>query len=225
MSSLRRSRLLATKANLPPGSVPDGTRRRILELSLRLFSREGFHGTSVRDIAKVAELGPSALYVHFPSKDHILAELVRLGYEIHAATLAEARQSAGDDPVDQVCAIVRAHAVTHATYPHLAIIVNEELYALSPELAAPALKIRARSAALLQEIVERGAATGRFSVSNVMATAAALGAIGVRIPYWYEASSGLTVEALADIQVELSLRMLGVRGPLEPALSRKEGRS
>ena len=190
--------------------MPDGTRRRILEVALRLFASEGFHGTSVRDMAKALDLGPSALYSHFPSKDHVLAELARVGHEVHAAALRAALLDAGDDPVAQIRALVRAHTVVHATYSHLAVVVNEEIYALSTELAAPALAIRAQSAALLREVVERGVALGRFSLPDAAATTAALAAIGVRIPYWYEPSEALPVEALADVHVELSLRMLGV---------------
>src|SRR5262249_39801332 len=159
------------------------------------------------------------------SKDHVLAELVRVGHEVHAETLRAALQGAGADPIDQVQALVRAHTIAHATYPHLSVVVTEEIYALTTELAAPALAIRARSSALVREVVERGVAMGRFSPPSVVATAAALGAIGLRIPYWYEASSGLSVEALADVHVELSLRMLGARGRTGQGVSRREGRS
>ncbi|MDI1478835.1 TetR/AcrR family transcriptional regulator [Polyangium sp. y55x31] len=208
MSSLRASRLRAAKAILPPSSVPDGTRRRILEVALQFFANEGFHGTSVRDLAKALDLQPSALYAHFPSKDHVLAELVRVGHEVHASALRAALIGVCDDPIEQICALVRAHALVHATYPHLAVVVNEEIYALTAELAAPALAIRAQSMALLHGVLERGVAMGRFSLPDKAATAAALSAIGVRIPYWYEPSGALSLDALADVHVELSLRML-----------------
>lgn len=215
MSSLRDSRLRAGKALLPPSSVPDGPRRRILEAALQFFASSGFHGTSIRDIARVLELQASALYTHFPSKEHILSELVRLGHEVHAATLQAALRGAGADPVDQVKALVRAHTVLHATYPHLAVVVNEELHALPPDLAAPALAVRARSSTLLIEVLKKGIALGKFSPPNTAATAAAISAIGLRLPYWYDASSGLGIDALADAHVELSLRMLGIMSVVE----------
>jgi len=158
----------------------------------------------------VLELQASALYTHFPSKEHILSELVRLGHEVHAATLQEALRGAGADPVEQLRALVRAHTVMHATYPHLAVVVNEEIHALPPDLAAPALAVRARSASLLIEVLKKGIALGKFSPPNTAATAAAISAIGLRLPYWYDASSGLGIDALADAHVELSLRMLGI---------------
>jgi AcrR family transcriptional regulator len=193
--------------------VPDGTRRRILEAALRLFAAEGFHGSSMRDLAKKVELQASALYVHFPSKEHVLAELVLGGFEAHQATIRSALLEVGSDPVEQMTAIVRAHTRIHATYPHLAIVVHAEMRALSSELAAPALAVRKESAAILAEIIQRGTALGRFSPPNVLVVIAAIGAMGMRIPHWYTPETGISLDELAEIQVELALRMLGATRP------------
>ncbi|APR85027.1 Transcriptional regulator, TetR family protein [Minicystis rosea] len=185
-------------------------------MALQLFANEGFHGTSIRDIVKVLELQPSAVYAHFPSKEHILSELVRLGHEVLELALEAALREAGSDPIERVRALVRTHAVLHATYPHLAVVVNEEIRFLTRELAAPALALRAQSASLLRQVVEAGIAAGTFSPPDTAATAAAISAMGVRIPYWYDATPGLDIEALAETHVELALRMLGAAKPKKP---------
>ncbi|MFE8598255.1 TetR/AcrR family transcriptional regulator [Archangium violaceum] len=208
MRSLPRARLQGQKVSLPP-SVPEGARRRILETALRLFASQGFHGTSVRDVAKELGLGPSALYSHFPSKEHLLVELVTVGHETHHEALRAALLEAGTEPAAQVRALIRAHTLTHATHPLLAIVVNEEIHALPPELAAPAVALRDQSSALLREVIARGVAMGRFSPPEPLVTAAAISAMGVRIPYWYEPGGALTPGALADAHAELALRMLG----------------
>lgn len=196
-------------AILPPSAVPDGTPGRILLTALRLFARTSFHGTSVRELAKACKLQPGALYVHFPSKDHILAELARLGHEAQQDALRAELLRVGDDPREQLRAIVRTNATLHATYPQLAVVVNEELYALPSQLAAPALALRKQSSALLLDILRRGVDTGRFACPNLLVTAAAIGAMGLRIPYWYEPESGLSIAELAEQQAELALRMVG----------------
>ncbi|MCY1080863.1 TetR/AcrR family transcriptional regulator [Archangium lansingense] len=210
MRSLPRSRLQAQKATLP-GTVPEGTRRRILETALRLFASHGFHGTSIRDVAKELGLQPSALYSHFPAKENILAELVQVGHETLHEVLRTALLNAGSEPAEQVRALVRAHTILHATHSQLAVVVNEELHALPPELAAPALALRHQASALLLEVVKRGVAMGRFSPPHLEATAAAISAMGVRIPYWYEPAGALTADSLAELHAELALRMLGGR--------------
>ena len=196
-------------ARLPPSCVADGLRRRILEGALRLFATRGFHAASMRDLASTIELQPSAVYVHFASKEHLLAELVRVGHEAHHEEIRMAMLEAGVDPVAQLCALVRAHVRMHTSYPDLAIVVNSEMDALSPELAAPGLALRKQSVALLLAVIDRGTALGRFSQPNTQVVAAAIGAMGVRIPYWYSPELGLGAAELAEIHVQLALRMLG----------------
>ena len=196
-------------AGLPPDALPAGTSGRILQKALRLFARDGFHGTSVRDLARQCRLQPGALYVHFPSKEHILAELARLGHEVHHAAIRRELLQAGDDPAEQLRALVRAHAALHANYPQLAVVVNEELHALPAQLAAPALALRQQSAALLLDVLQRGVTAGRFAIGNLQVTAAAIGAIGLRIPYWYTPGGDLAVEDLAQQHADLALRMVG----------------
>ncbi len=53
----------------------DKTRRRILSEAQSLFSRNGFHGASVREIARSAGLTEAAIYYHFPSKQAIVKAL------------------------------------------------------------------------------------------------------------------------------------------------------
>lgn len=61
----------------PPRPARGGplTRRRILKTALALFSRNGFHGASIRDIARAIGLTEAAIYYHFPSKRAIIRAL------------------------------------------------------------------------------------------------------------------------------------------------------
>jgi AcrR family transcriptional regulator len=211
-SGVTTGRKSLPRASLPPNLRAEGNRRRVLEAALRLFAVQGFHGSSMRELAAVAEMQPSALYVHFPSKEQLLAELVRVGHEAHHDALRAALLDAGSDPVAQVTALVRVHVRMHATYPELAIVVNTEMGALSKELVAPGMALRKQGAALLRDVVERGTTMGRFSPPDAAAATAAIAAMGLRIPYWYSPDAGMSVDVLADVHVELALRMLGARG-------------
>lgn len=71
-------RLAAVAVELPDGVTPPGTRGEILHAALALYSEYGFHGTSVRQIAGKVGINPATLYAHYPSKEHLLAELVLL---------------------------------------------------------------------------------------------------------------------------------------------------
>ncbi len=61
----------------PPKEEARDTGREILDAALDLFARHGFHGTSMRQIARAVGVRESALYHHFRSKDALLEALTR----------------------------------------------------------------------------------------------------------------------------------------------------
>ena len=52
------------------------SRERILRAAVRLFSRRGFGGTTVRAIAEEAEVALGLMYAHFESKEAVLVALM-----------------------------------------------------------------------------------------------------------------------------------------------------
>jgi AcrR family transcriptional regulator len=181
-------RLSATEGGLPDGVGPTGPRRRILEAALGLFAERGFAGASIRDLATAAGVRSATLYAHYGAKEQILADLVLVGHEDHHEQL---RAAAGLE------ALVRAHVRWHAEHPRLAVVVNAELHALSPELAAPALALRDASTQLLID-----AAGGDWLA------AAAIGGMGIRVANWFNPVGDFTVDEVADRYAAFALRMV-----------------
>ena len=52
------------------------TRERILQVALDLFGRQGYSGTSIRDIANRMGMTKAAVYYHFPAKENLLADIL-----------------------------------------------------------------------------------------------------------------------------------------------------
>ncbi len=203
-------RLAAVEATLPDGVTPPGTRGGILHAALGLFAECGFHGASIRDIATRVGINSATLYAHYPSKEHVLAELVRLGHEELHARLTRALRLAGTDPAVRLAALAREHALVHTDYPLLAVVANGELHALSPAHAAPALAIRARSRQLLLDVLDDGVTAGRFAVADVPLTATAIGGMGMHIANWFGPDQPYTPEAVAAAHADFALRLAGV---------------
>ncbi len=65
-------------------------RRRILETARRIFWKKGFSGTTMPEIARAAELAPGTLYLYFPGKESLYAELLVEGYDRLIARLRKA---------------------------------------------------------------------------------------------------------------------------------------
>jgi len=55
----------------------DENQLRIEAAALELFTRQGFHGTNIRDIAEKAQVSQGAIYMYYPSKEAIFEGLVR----------------------------------------------------------------------------------------------------------------------------------------------------
>ncbi|MES0873174.1 TetR/AcrR family transcriptional regulator [Sinimarinibacterium thermocellulolyticum] len=204
-------RVAVEKARLPDAPARRGAYRVVLDAALRLFAERGYGGTSVRDIATAADVQPATLYAHFPSKAHVLAELVRIGHEAHHQRMREALLEVQPSPRLQLAAMVRAHVSMHADYPMLAVVANAELHALPADLAAPALQLRRQSEQLMLEIVERGLRMGEFSVAQPWLAVAAIGAMGLRVAHWYTPESGMSVDTVAEAYVEFAWRIVGAK--------------
>lgn len=67
-------------AEAPPPEILDvDTRERILLEAARLFDHRGYAATTLREVAKAAEIKAGSIYYHFESKEQILDEVLDKG--------------------------------------------------------------------------------------------------------------------------------------------------
>ena len=95
----------AAKAPLSRG---DEARQRIIGVAEALFGRQGFDGTSMRQIASDANMQAASLYYHFPSKD----DLILAVWESGGLELLERIKAAADHcgtPWERLDALSIAH--------------------------------------------------------------------------------------------------------------------
>lgn len=59
------------------------TRQNIIQVAHDLFIKQGYHGTSMRQIANAANLALSGLYNHFPSKENVFREVFMQYHPYH----------------------------------------------------------------------------------------------------------------------------------------------
>ncbi|HET7561431.1 MAG TPA: TetR/AcrR family transcriptional regulator [Rhodanobacteraceae bacterium] len=202
-------RLAATTARLLPGLRESGASGRLLEAALKLFAERGYAGASVRDVATAAGVKAATIYAHYPSKEHVLAELCRVGHEEQFRGVRTAVLDSGGDPREQIVAYVRAHVDFHTTYPMLAVVSNSELHVLSEELGAATFVLRRQSEALMQDIITRGMDSGHFHVRDRWLAVAAIGGMGLRVAYWFSPDYKLSAAQVAEGYAEFALRILG----------------
>lgn len=132
----------------PPVSRPrtrqrEATRRRLIEAGLRVVAAHGFAGATTAAIARATGKAHGTVFVHFPTRDALVTELV----EEVGRTMS---QRLADVPTD-------APGVSEVLDAHLAALAeHEELYAaLLRESTALPLVARARVFALQSGIAWR----------------------------------------------------------------------
>jgi AcrR family transcriptional regulator len=186
----------------------EGTRGVILRESLVLFAERGYGATTVRDIAERVGILSGSLYAHFPSKEEILTQIVEMGMTEHRRTLHAAVAAIPSDPKAQLIALMRTHVEFHAHYRTLATVLHAEMHVLSGEKAEHTKELREQSAQLFLDVIQRGVASGAFSVPDVDVAAAAIVSIGVRVAYWYTPAFHLDIPSLSDELAEFACRIV-----------------
>ena len=62
--------------------------RRIEKAALDLFTKQGFHGTNIREIAEKADVSTGAIYTYYPTKEALFVSLVQ-NYELRMKPLRD----------------------------------------------------------------------------------------------------------------------------------------
>ncbi|ORB76440.1 hypothetical protein BST46_30110, partial [Mycobacterium timonense] len=57
------------------------TRARILDSAALIFRNKGYAGTRLSDVAAAANTQAGSLYYHFPSREELVEEVLRVGQE------------------------------------------------------------------------------------------------------------------------------------------------
>jgi len=66
------------------------TKTKILDVSARMFSKQGYNGTVLRDIANELNMKAGSLYYHFESKEQLVLEILNIGLQNITTKVIEA---------------------------------------------------------------------------------------------------------------------------------------
>ncbi|MFN2462979.1 MAG: TetR/AcrR family transcriptional regulator [Candidatus Dormibacteria bacterium] len=214
MARSSRATLIPTEAVeqlLPDRAAAIGTHRRVLEAALVAFGERGFHGVTVREIARDAGIHVSSIYGHTPSKEMLLYELTVLGHQEHQEQVVTAVEAAGDDLLERLTAYVRAHVHVHITYRTLARVSNRELHVLTGVRQKRVVEIRDHSRGILTELIVEGARRGIVHSQQPILAAFMIGGLGLRVSEWWTPEMGYPATEVEDVIVDAAVRILGVR--------------
>ncbi|TYP88952.1 TetR/AcrR family transcriptional regulator [Blastococcus xanthinilyticus] len=186
------------------GEVPRG----LLTSAVRCFASNGYHATTTRDITQGVGLSAAALYVHFPSKELVLFEIVRASHEDALAYVRDPRIDQAGDASERLRAIVSRYTAWHARHHVAARVAQYELSGLSAEHYAEILELRHATNDIFRDAVARGVEEGVFASVDVNRVVRAMLSMSIDLIRWYRLDGSDSPEQLGDFYAGLALRML-----------------
>lgn len=81
---------------------PSSTRERIVDAAMELFALQGYGSTGLSEIARAANVQQGSLYHFFPTKEELLAEVLRRRHELLWPEVLQAIWDRFDDPIERV---------------------------------------------------------------------------------------------------------------------------
>jgi AcrR family transcriptional regulator len=137
----------------------------LLGAALHLFITQGYHATTVEEIAQSAGLTKGAVYFYFKSKANVLKTLLDRTEELTVEPTLAAMEEAGSDPRNRLNAFIRTQSVIGAEkteYMLLAILMSAEFNGSGDEIEERLTDLMARMENALRETVKAGQKEGVF---------------------------------------------------------------
>jgi len=134
----------------------------ILDAAKTIFSEAGFHGTSISNIAKKANIGDGTVYLYFKNKEDILIQLFDLNIYHTFCPQAEERIKQFNDPRIMLYELIRFHFEFFENDYALARVVQVELRQPTKATRSIVRKGTKRYFQLLRHIVTSGQEQGYF---------------------------------------------------------------
>ncbi len=92
-------------------------RQALLKAAEALLAEKGVQGLTLRACARHAGVSHAAPKHHFADVSELLAEVAARGFERLARALKQARQEAGQDPVDRIVSVARTYVGFARAHP------------------------------------------------------------------------------------------------------------
>ncbi|MCS6919541.1 MAG: TetR/AcrR family transcriptional regulator [Fimbriimonadales bacterium] len=189
----------------------EARREQILNGAARVFSKKGYHASTVDEIAKELGLTKASIYYYVSDKSDLLYQL----YKRAMTALLESQQeimARPDTPDAKLRAMIEEYVriVASATAVYSVVVLREH-QALPPRKRKEIITLRDEYEQNYQQCIQEGIEQGIFEAQDVkMASYVVLGALNW-IPNWYNPRGSLSKEQIGRMFAEQLVRGLMAR--------------
>jgi AcrR family transcriptional regulator len=180
----------------------------VLDAAAASFVTFGYHGTTMREIARRAELSVPGLYHHYPSKQNMLVAVLDAAMAELRWRMLGAEEEGDDDPVLRLELLVSALVLYHCHRRGLGLIAASEMRSLEPANRRRIATARTELQRLVDGAVLDGAARGLFRARYPLDASRAVVNMAISVANWFKMDLPLSPEDLADRYVDYSLNLV-----------------
>lgn len=191
-------------------TAASSTGETVYVVAVDLMFDRGYHGTSLRDLAKAVGVQMSSLYHYYPSKQALLVAIMDGTMADLVAGGTAAMAAAGGGPRAKLIAGIRHHVLFQTERRKECLITDTEIRSLEPENRVRNVRMRDSYERLFADALEDGCESGAFSVGDVKVAVAGLFAMLNGVAAWYRPDGRRTLDEIADQYCEIFLN--GVAG-------------
>jgi AcrR family transcriptional regulator len=176
----------------------------LLETATRLFKEQGYHNTSMQDLADALGLQKGSLYYYIDSKEELLRRLLERATSFLAAGI-DGVYAADLRPAEKLRWALESHAETIMEHLDLVSVYLQEYRSLPPPRLEEALAVRKHYERVLVRILEDGIAAGDFRPVNAkMAVFGLLGMVNWT-HQWFSPEGEFSAQEIAAMLADLAL--------------------
>jgi AcrR family transcriptional regulator len=179
----------------------------ILQGALDAFHENGYHGASIRDLARRVGITVPAIYYHHPSKESLLFALLDTSIG-HLRRMCGAAAAEGGSPLESLDNLVLC-LVRYTAQSGKVAYLHSEMRSLDPEHRRAYVEQRDAVEAMVREAVEAGVTSGDMHVDDPRGTTRAILGMVQSIATWYDPDGPVTVDELAAEHVLHARRLVG----------------
>lgn len=173
------------------------SKQELYTIAGKLFSKKGYHGTTVREIAEARGILSGSLYTHISSKEDLLFHIVDDGAEAFLSALTPIALG-NKDAKAKLREGLAAHIRVVTSQMDAAKVFLHDWTALGDERREVIQVKRDRYEALWADIITEGYTSGIFAHGDPKYLRILILSVGNWVYEWYKASGDLSPEGLAD---------------------------
>ncbi|HTF49890.1 MAG TPA: TetR family transcriptional regulator [Pseudonocardia sp.] len=179
----------------------------VLAAAITVFVRTGYHGATMRSIARRAGMSVPGVYHHYRGKQMLLVTTLDLSMDdLTWRVLAAGAE--GRDGISRVRLMVEALALFHTHRWELAFIGASEMRSLEPADRRRIADLRNHVQHLLDEAIDQAIAEGSLGTPSPRHAGRAIATMCTSLPQWFHLGGPTSPEQIAAEYARFALGLL-----------------